>query len=291
MAADSEIAKRAQREFTKATLGQKIGTAILLIFLSGILAWLCAWVIYRVADSQKVIVKWQNATKLRLKPGPAAFCYKEKAHELAWSGGPIDDKTKQDLLKLAPEEPEKGVAEFQRAICELVLHANERTVVSLLWLLLLGGLGGVVGVLIRAIGLFVWISTEKDELDVNRYWPWYVMRPVLGFLNGALVVVLVKSNMLDVSKSASSNSLWWLGISVLAGYSLSEFMNLLAQVTKLVLGPGSLGSSSQDSKDKSGGGAEPAEQGAASAAPAPAALPPAVGPTTGGRQRGRKNGP
>lgn len=108
---------------------------------------------------------------------------------------------------------------------------------QLLWLLLLGAVGGLLGVQLRSVSNFVGVVCIKDSFDFKRWWPWYVLRPVLGLLVGLLVVVLIKADLFTLeTEPAEAGNLWWLGLAVLAGFGAEDFVLRLRLISHTLFG-------------------------------------------------------
>jgi len=103
-------------------------------------------------------------------------------------------------------------------------------------LLILAGLSGVLGVLIRSIGNFVRIACFQNTLDVHRWWPWYLMRPALGFLLGLLSVLIIQARIFLPNTGSSTGTIWWLGIAILVGFGAEDFSARLRLVSQTLFG-------------------------------------------------------
>jgi hypothetical protein len=213
----------------RATLKQKIWLSIYLAIVT-ILAVMFAFIELQAlneAANREVQVSWVQPDTVWLRSGPPAFRYDQAKGFLMYQGQ-IDQETKNTLLSLA--EPRN--ASYERAI-EYLAYEARRTAGSLVILVLvLGGIGGVIGVHIRSTSNFLGVACYKNILDVNRWWPWYALRPVLAFLIGVLVVVLVKSDLVFSGQKADSGGLGWLGLAALAGFGVEDVMVRLRDVSK-----------------------------------------------------------
>lgn len=125
---------------------------------------------------------------------------------------------------------------YHDAIDELAFASAIMERGNLMLILLLGGIGGVIGVQLRSITNFIGVTCFKQSLDVNRFWPWYAMRPFAGFLLGVLIVVLIKADLIGFENRGSDGSLWWLGMAILVGYGASDFTERLRLLTKTLFG-------------------------------------------------------
>jgi hypothetical protein len=90
---------------------------------------------------------------------------------------------------------------------------------------------------------FVNMICYRRSLDLELWWPYYVLRPPVGFLIGFTVVLLVKAELLFKGEVATaSGSLWWAGIAFVAGFASSEFTEYLITMSRKFFKPGDISS-------------------------------------------------
>jgi hypothetical protein len=157
----------------------------------------------------------------------------------------MSDETRAKLVALFPsaknvdfesdewaEKFELDAASYVAAIDKLSEESLLSASKYLLALLLLGGWCGMVGVQVRSMWDFVRNICFKDppQLDVVTWWPWYLMRPIIGFVLGILAIGLITSGFLGVENQSPRDSLWWLSVTVLVGFGATEFMARLRLV-------------------------------------------------------------
>lgn len=227
-----------------ATGVQKVLLVIFLFVTTGALLWAGEWTLrhYDQLLTREVAVRWQTQGGAVLKAGPACFSYDEDKGSLIHKG-PIDDALKKELLalivmdKVQQELRDEETKAYVEAIQTLACLSNAEAYRILLFLLLLSGIGGTIGVQIRSVSNFIGVACFKNELDLKRWWPWYILRPLLGFLFGMLIVVLVKANLfMGTETPAEQGDLWWLGIAVLVGFGASDFSERLRLLTQTLFG-------------------------------------------------------
>lgn len=195
---------------------------------------LLLWGIYELqtVTNPVVYVSWDNPNKIQLDAGeaPVAFWY-NKPERLLVHRGQIDIATKKQLSKLAANDQS-----YQRAIGKLTFDSSAKSSRVFFWILVVGGLGGVLGVQVRSLFDFIGHTCYKGSLDINLWWPWYVLRPVLGFLLGFLVLGLVQGEILQVGEGRGTNIYWWIGLAILAGFGASDVIAKLRLVSKTLFG-------------------------------------------------------
>jgi hypothetical protein len=232
-----------KNEFTPATTRQKIVLALLLLVASvGIsLLWFALFNKYQALLHTEIRVHWQKTVDVALRPGPPFFWYDSMAGQLVWSG-PIDPDQKKELTGLAlsnhggPDSTDPDIVTYWAAIDELAFKANKLRDSGLTFLLVLAGVSGMLGVLIRSILDFVGNACFKNTLDVYRWWPWYLMRPPLGFLLGLLSVLIIQARIFLPNTGGSMATVWWLGVAVLVGFGTDDFAGRLRLVSQTLFG-------------------------------------------------------
>jgi hypothetical protein len=229
---------------TPATPAQKIVLAVLLVLFTALITWGWFCLLHRL-ESQLLVefsVQWKPPAGATLAPGPPSFTYDNNSN-LLLNIGPIDAKLKTDLIALLAtqnvERAEEAVQSYTGAINLLAYKSNECLRDFLAGLLFFGGLSGVLGVQLRSLGNFIGVTCFKTELDVKRWWPWYALRPVIGFLLGLAVVLLIKADLYTVGEKLPTGSLWWAAIAFLAGFGSSEFTDRLRLLTQTLFGKNS----------------------------------------------------
>ena len=94
--------------------------------------------------------------------------------------------------------------------------------------------GGIIGAQTRSIWLFIRIACYQNRLELKLWWPWYVLRPLLGFVLGAFVFVLAEADLLAMDlpgRQANGGAMWWLAVSFIVGFGTQEFVNRLRELT------------------------------------------------------------
>ncbi|MFN0021476.1 MAG: hypothetical protein ACKVP0_24765 [Pirellulaceae bacterium] len=235
--------------------------------------------------SAKTQVKWvPQSEHSRLRPGPSTFFYDKNKHQLVHQGK-ISDEMKMQLLALfdgstddtAKARHQRDQLSYQQAIGRLGLQSAARLDVAIVALMVIGGLGGALGAVIRVISNFVVVACYKQDLKQEIWWPTYVLNPLLGFLLGALVVVLVKSGWMSVEGEVPRVEIWWLGLAVLAGFGISDVMDRLRLISKATFGS----EKAKEDGENAGGAIANLAKAAAAAAVAAAADPAAAAAAAG----------
>ena len=231
-------------EIVHATLRQKILLALFLICTGIILVyyWLDLITSREKKLQAEVTISWVAPAGLTLKPGPPSFIYDRDSKQLKHIGV-IDTKRKEELLALLENKgagpSQKLFQSYGEAIDKLAYKSNELLkgfILSLFWV---GGLSGVLGVQLRAMINFIGVACYKNTLDVGRWWPWYFLRPLIGFVLGAVAVLTIEAGIFQAGENASGGTMWWVSIAFLAGFGSDEFTQRLRSLTQTLFGQGS----------------------------------------------------
>ena len=180
-----------------------------------------------------------------LKPGPSGFLYDRKSEKISYLGI-VDDKTKSvlDELLVAPDESSDAGAKakatevresYYEAIERLAQVSSSRRASDIINLLLLGGMFGALGAHLRSLTAFV-NHVSKRTLDLTTWWPYYVMRPMTGFLLGISVISVVQAGLFAISGTIHDPTLGWISLATLAGFGDREFTEKLRHLVKTLFG-------------------------------------------------------
>jgi len=181
-----------------------------------------------------------------LNPGPPSFWY-DRDLKVLHHRGPIDAEIKKELINLPtyPESEDSSfrdvVNSYRESINRLAFQSNEIDIHFAVSLILLAGLSGLIGSMLRIIGDFVGWACFLYQLDLARWWPFYLLRPVMGFIIGAATVIIFKGSMAAVFNTSglmtSTVGIYsWIIFAFLAGFSVSDFTRMLKNLSKRIFG-------------------------------------------------------
>ena len=153
----------------------------------------------------------------------------------------VEGKGKEEPQATAAEDDveleRRAKLSYYDAIDALAYRSNVPPKIDTKLFLYLGGLCGVVGVLIRSLTTFIWNTVYENDIDAIKGWPWWVMRPLLGFLLGVVVIMLVKAELFRPEGAHEKQSLWWwMGLASLVGFGAIDFTERLRNATKALFG-------------------------------------------------------
>lgn len=173
------------------------------------------------------VVKFDNNDRVEIDAGPVWFIYDKKDRELL-SIKRITNEDKLLLVSLFPADNtnSESYKEFITAIDKLAYLSNKEIDKVFSITLILGALGGMLGVMIRSLSSFVFHASSKD-LDMDTWWPWYYLRPIMGLGIGITIIILSKSSLLQVESTGELSGFWILGICILGGFAVSEVTDRL----------------------------------------------------------------
>ncbi|SMD16265.1 hypothetical protein [Pedobacter nyackensis] len=182
-----------------------------------------------------ITVNWLKTDSLKIKPGPVWFYYDSKLGTLSALHG-ITENDKALLIALV-DSGDKNYYSFTRAIDKLTFLSNKSDDGNFYrWVILLYGIAGLIGVQLRTINNFVGVACFKNEFDFHRWWPWYLVRPLLGFITGAVVFLLIDGKQLLTGQLSGGISTVVLAVAFLGGFSADDFYELLRKISKRVFG-------------------------------------------------------
>jgi len=180
-------------------------------------------------------VDWIKTDSLKIKSGPNWFFYDSKSGKLQ-ALHQINDNEKTLLIALV-ETGDKNYQSYTQAIDKLAFESNNSNGNNFsYWLILLYALAGLIGVQMRTINNFVGVACFKNNFNFHVWWPWYLVRPILGFITGAIVFLLIDGRHLLDGKVSTGLSTAILGVAFLGGFSTDDFYELLRKLSKKLFG-------------------------------------------------------
>lgn len=142
------------------------------------------------------------------------------------------DNEDMDLLHRLVSDTTAVHSEYIRAINRLAYKSNtlSRNFCYLLWLTLC-----FVELGCAARTLFDYIGWEcyKEGQDMDKWWPWYIYRPLMGAPIAAFLLVTVKTSLFPNLFTAKDLNTY-LVVAFLAGFALMDFLKMLRRVSKTV---------------------------------------------------------
>lgn len=226
-----------------ATTGQKFILSIVLVAVTLAVIWIGHGAISLVEEflQRENRAEWIAPADVGIKPGPTSFWYDASKRQLVHIGV-IDPKRKLELIALFPAESSESAKQhlhtYWTAVDKLAFSSNQRLGGLIVGLLFLGGIAGVLGVQLRSLVNFVGHACYTRSLDLVIWWPYYALRPFIGFILGVVVVIIIHAGFFVANGAAPSGTLWWAGIAFLAGFGEQEFTQKLRQLTKTLFGEG-----------------------------------------------------
>lgn len=198
-----------------------------------------------------------NLSSLNLELAPAAFHYDAIRRRITYLGI-IDDQVKRTLVGVERDSPaasKEARESYLGAIDQMSFATNKKRPSVFLALLIFGGLSGALGVGLRSMVNFIGHACFRGDLDTFRWWPYYCLRPLTGFVLGLVLVAVVQAGLLPLHMAdASSTVLWWGSLAFLAGFGEEEFTQRLRLISKTLFGEDD--GSSRKRRPPSGSGQE-----------------------------------
>lgn len=235
--------KKAREEFTPASQKERGLTGLLLVLVSiGVAAlWFASFHAVQSRVHHEYSVRWVPKPGTLLSPGPPSFKF-DTAHKKLVTRGPIDTSMKEELVSLISSKgetifpPNPAGTSYWRALDQLAFESNRDSNQILLLLLILGGMSGLLGVQLRSLVNFVGVASFNNNLDIARWWPWYVVRPPTGFVFGLAAMLLLQVGFFQPEAGAPETVTWGIVIALLAGFGAAEFADRLRLLAKTLFG-------------------------------------------------------
>jgi hypothetical protein len=129
---------------------------------------------------------------------------------------------------------------YSQAIDNLAYLGTVRQGAVISMMLILGGLGGALGAILRSLGEFAANASYYQQLDLSRWWPLYFTRPLVGGIIGFVLIILTQAQLLTGGNldQGAPDSFWWLGVAVLGGFSTMDVTTRLRMAAKALFGGG-----------------------------------------------------
>ena len=176
-------------------------------------------------------VAWLNEENIKVKQGPSWFMYDSSK---LYSLKQISNEEKTMLLNLI--DSDTSANKYYKAIERLSFLSNMSEKVPETLLFLIGGIAAILGVQIRTIFDLIGNVCYKRHLNMLRWWPWYALRPLLGFLVGAFIVVLLQSKIFVPTENDGLQNIYLVGLTVLAGFGVTDVIGMLRSLSKKLFG-------------------------------------------------------
>lgn len=180
-------------------------------------------------------VKWLNQGNAELASYPSWFLYDKNAKQIR-TRAVIDEKMKMELEKSFPMRSDSAnFVEFRQAVEKLAFQSSDLKDRNYWLLLMVSGLAAIVGVFIREILDLIRHHCYEKDLDFRNWWPWYFLRPIVGFMFGIVVVLFSGTELLFTSGNDSSET-YLIAIAIIAGISVEDVMLKIRKVSLVLFG-------------------------------------------------------
>jgi len=185
-------------------------------------------------NSEYEAVYWKNIDSVCLNNGPSWFIYDTKCDSIK-TLKVISDDDKKLLLSLESEK-DNCSSGYTQAIDLLAFKSNRNHKSMFLFLLLISGCCGAIGVQLRTINNFIGVTCFRNDFDIKIWWPWYILRPFMGFLIGPILYILFDGKLVPTPGESGFSSMVIIGCTILAGYGAEDFLDMLKTLSKRIFG-------------------------------------------------------
>ena len=210
-----------------------IGLAIGIIALTFLIVWAFYYAYNKLEGyNVDIEVEWPNSNDILLENSPHWFLHDSATIKTLKQ---IDAQDKLLLLSLL-EKDSLIYPAYSKAIDKLTFISNKASRIPFSLILIIGGISAVIGVQIRTMFDFVGRACYKKNIELKVWWPWYVVRPFLGFLVGGVVIVFIEASILKSAINYNVSNLFLVGVTVLAGFGVTDVVDLLRKLSKKIFG-------------------------------------------------------
>jgi hypothetical protein len=108
------------------------------------------------------------------------------------------------------------------------------------WILLLYCMTGVIGVQLRTINNFLGVACFKKDFDFGIWWPWYSMRPLIGFITGGVVFLLIDGKLIYSAQALSGLNPVVIAMAFIGGFSADDFYIMLRRISQRIFSSGQI---------------------------------------------------
>lgn len=221
---------------SNSTNQQKIRAAVSLFWFSIFIAILFLGLFVFKLDKHDIHMQpWKNIENISLAYSKAPIWFKHE-DSILYSDIVITDAMRIELYELASDTLPRNISYFKQ-VNTLAFNSRQGTPKSI-YVIFACGLLAVLGVNIRSMWDFVGNASYKNTLNISRWWPWYFLRPLIGFMAGIGFYFLFNGGVLELNGVGVSKSKLYLllGISALIGFGLNDFIERLRLISKAMFG-------------------------------------------------------
>lgn len=221
---------------SQATNQQKIRAAVSLFWFSIFIVLIFLGLFFFKIDTQEIYKQpWENIEGIKLNYSKAPIWFKHENNNL-YTYKPITDSMRVSLHELVIDTLAENSSYFKE-INTLAFNSRDGMSKSI-FVIFACGLLAVLGVNIRSMWDFVGNASYKNTLNINRWWPWYFLRPLIGFLAGIGFFFLFNGGIINFNSVGVLKSKLYLmlGLSALIGFGLNDFIERLRLVSKAIFG-------------------------------------------------------
>lgn len=183
--------------------------------------------------SVAVALKTENMLQLRLYPD---WFYYDSNCDSLYLSKVIGKDEKEQLLNLISAD-DTSFADYKSAIDELAFKASQNGRLSASLLLIICGIIAILGVQARTMWNFIGRVCYKKGVDMNTWWPWYALRPLIGFIIGIVIFLIWDLDLLNLGNNDKGNLNYLLFVGFLSGFAIQDVIEFIRKVAKKIFSP------------------------------------------------------
>lgn len=163
-----------------------------------------------------------------------SWFYHDQEKKLLVSSKIITEKDRIHLKNLLNCSIDKD--KYENAIDKLAFTSNENTDYYYLFSLVLAMICAMIGVHLKTLFDFVGHTCHQNDFDYKKWWPWYVIRPLIGALIGPIVYIMLDGNFISPYQNSDISQKALVALTILAGFGSDDFLNMLRRLSKRIFG-------------------------------------------------------
>ena len=103
---------------------------------------------------------------------------------------------------------------------------------QVIYFIILIVLMSLIGCNVRSMYDYVGNYCYKNNLDIKKWWPWYLLRPCIAISLGILLLICSKTDIIEFDFSNNMNNI--IIISFFVGFALQDVVKLLRNISKSI---------------------------------------------------------
>lgn len=183
-------------------------------------------------QTEPISVSWDIPSDMDLSLYPE-WLYFDRDSGFVYTKKVILDNDKRLLYNLVSAKDSSFVS-YMNAIDQLSYKSYRSLNLSLY--LFVCCYMAIIGCLVRSMGDFIGRLCYKDGVDLEKWWSWYLLRPVMAMCCSVVFVLLCKFNMFKINDVLGEGLDFVLIIMFLLGFGVLDATEFMRKLSKNIFG-------------------------------------------------------